>query len=392
MVIYLDKENRTNGEIANKVASHLKHTTVKDVRKKVDIFYDPNPLKKGGFMEKDNVFNVFYSTTPSKNNCQSDISSLPWLIRIEMDREKMMEKDIVLLDIKSKFCNNWEKRYMDVKGLKKEERVLLERITQTSILSNSDSDKNPVIHIRFDMTQFDFAVLVSFIDTFVDNFKLKGLDNINKINGVEEQPYITFENEDEEMKKEKQFVIYTAGVNLQELRYINGIDLNKTVCNDIITIYKTLGIDAARAALIKEFKTVFAGGGNNVNFAHIEILCDLMTNTGTPTSIDRHGMNKTETDPLARASFEKTVDQLITAAVFGEIDHMNNVSSRIMAGLVIKGGTGLCNVILDSELLEKSEFTEDTEQQYAKTYNEITTSSVMTDLIKKNITGIFVPE
>lgn len=391
MFIYLNKENRTNGEVANKVASHLKHTTVKDIRRKVDIYYDPTPLKKDGFMEKDKVYNVFYSYALSKNSCQSDIQSLPWLIRIEMDREKMMEKDITLLDIKSKFCNNWEKRYTDVKGLKKEERILLERITQTSILSNSDNDKNPIVHIRFDMTQFDFAILVSFIDTFVDNFKLKGLDNINKINGVEEQPFMTFENENEEIKKEKQYIIYTAGVNLQELRYINGIDLDKTVSNDIVTIYKILGIDAARAALIKEFKRVFAGGGNNVNFAHIEILCDLMTNSGVPTSIDRHGMNKSETDPLARASFEKTVDQLITAAVFGEIDHMNNVSSRIMAGLVIKGGTGLCNVILDSELLEKSEYTEDTEQKYAKTYNEITTSSIMTDLINKNITGIFVP-
>lgn len=392
MTIYLTKQNKNKSDIANKIASHLKHTIVMDVRKKIDIYYDPSPLDKGSFMDKDNVANVFYSHNPSKNSCQGDVSALPWLLRIELDREKMMEKDVTLLDIKAKYCNNWEKRYSDVKGQKKEERTLLERITQTSILSNSDNDAQPIIHIRFDMSEFDFTTLVSFIDIFVDNFKLKGVEYINKIIDVSDEPVITFDNEDEELKKEKQFVIYTGGVNLQDIRYLNGIDLNRTTCNDIMSIYETYGIDAARAALIKEFKIVFAGAGSKVNFAHIEILCDLITNTGVPTSIDRHGMNKSETDPLARASFEKTVDQLLTAAVFSEIDNMNNVSSRIMAGLVIKGGTGLCEVILDSDLLEKSEYTDDIEQTYVKTYNEVSTSSVMADVMNKESVGFFVPE
>ena len=391
--IYLTKENRNNQEIANKIGSHLKHTVVMDVRKKIDIYYDPNPLDKGSFMDKDGVSNIFYSHNPSKNSCQSDVASLPWLLRIELDREKMMEKDVTLLDIKAKYCNNWEKRYIDVKGQKKEERTLLEKIIQTAILSNSDNDVQPLIHIRFDMSEFDFSTLVSFIDIFVDNFKLKGVEYIDKINGIIDEPVISFDNEDEELKKGKQFVIYTGGVNLQDIRYLNGIDLNKTVCNDIISIYETYGIDAARNALIKEFKIVFAGAGSKVNFAHIELLCDLITNSGVPISIDRHGMNKSETDPLARASFEKTVEQLITAAVFSEVDNMNNVSSRIMAGLVIKGGTGLCEVILDSELLEKSEYTEDIEQTYVKTYNEVSTSSIMSDIISKDeSSGFFVPE
>ncbi|MCJ7636412.1 MAG: hypothetical protein MUO21_02885, partial [Nitrososphaeraceae archaeon] len=329
---------------------------------------------------------------PGKNSCQAEFASLPWLLRIELDREKMMEKDITLLDIKSKFCDNWEKRYSDIKGVGKEERDLLERVTQTSILSNSDNDKVPVLHIRFDMTDFNFAILINFIDVFVDNFKLKGIANVTKISGVNEEPVVTFDNENMELKKEKQNVIYTEGINLADLRYINGIDLDSSVCNDIITIYHMYGIDAARAALIKEYKVVFVGAGNVANFSHLEILADLMTSSGQPVSIDRHGLNKLDVDPLARASFEKTVEQLINASVFGEKDHMLNVSSRIMGGLVIKGGTGLCELVLNSELLEKSEYTEDIEQQYVKTYNEVSENSLVTDMIKKEISGIFIPE
>lgn len=391
MKIILDQKYRKNEAIAKKIASHLKHTTIKDIRNRASIYYDPNPLRKGGFMEQDNVYNVFHSYSQNKNSCQADFSSLPWLLRIEMNREKMMEKDITLLDIKSKFCNHWETRYNEVKGLKKEEKSLVEKITQTSILSNSDGSPDPIIHIRFDMSEFNFASLVNFIDVFVDSFKIKGVEHISRVNFVKEEMVITFNNEDESLEKDKQWIIDTSGINLLELRYMHGIDLNKTVCNDIMTIYETYGIDAARNALIKEYRNVFAGSGNHVNVSHIETLCDLMTNTGIPTSVDRHGMNKSEIDPLARASFEKTVDQLVQAAVFGEVDHMNSVSSRIMAGLVIKGGTGLCNLILDTELLEKSEYIEDIGQKYVKTYNEVTENTIMKDTFEKETGGIFIP-
>ena len=91
---------------------------------------------------------------------------------------------------------------------------------------------------------------------------------------------------------------------------------------------------------------------------------------------------------MARASFEKTVEQLITAAVFNEIDHMNSVSSRIMAGLCIKGGTGLCNLVLDRDLLENSEYTIDIGQLYKKTYDDIIPTQVKQEID----TDVFIPE
>ncbi|CAH6421790.1 DNA-directed RNA polymerase subunit RPB1, partial [uncultured virus] len=392
MIVYLKEEVRQNSEMANKIASYIKYTTLRDIRDKVDIYYDPYPNNKEGFMNQDNVFNVFYSHNVTKYSCQADITGLPWLIRIELNKEKMMNKDITLLDIKSKFCNHWERRYRDTRGLKKEEKQLLERITQTSILSNNDNDRVPIVHIRFDMTDFDFSTIVSFLETFIESFKLKGLDNIQKINTVIEERVISFENEDQEMKLLEQNVVYTAGVNLTAIRYINGINLNKTITNDIVEVFENFGIEAARMILLHEIRSVFERAGNKVNYQHISVLVDIMTNNGTLTSIDRHGLNRIETDPLARASFEKTVDQIITAAVFGEVDHMKSVSSRIMAGLVIKGGTGLCELVLDTKLLENSEYVEDIEHKYKKTFIELGTNPIINDVINKDLGQIFVPE
>ena len=48
--------------------------------------------------------------------------------------------------------------------------------------------------------------------------------------------------------------------------------------------------------------------------------------------IDRHGINKSDRGPLAKCSFEETPDIIARAAVFGELDKVQSVSSNIMLG------------------------------------------------------------
>ena len=229
----------------------MKHTTIAEIRDKVEIYYDPVPAEKNSFMDQDNVWNIFYSHNPSKYSCQSDINSLPWLLRIFLNKEQMLSKDITLLDIKAKFCNQWEKRYRDSKGTRKEERLLMDKITQTAILSNHENDKVPIIHIRFDMSDFDFSTITGFLDTFVDSFKLKGVDNIDRILDTTESRLITFDNDDQAMATGKEYVTITSGVNLVDLRYVNGIDVTRTICNDIVEIFERFGMRGDTYRFIK---------------------------------------------------------------------------------------------------------------------------------------------
>ena len=389
MTIYLDKDHRHDKSTVDRIASFIKYTTIEDIRKSVKIYYDPNP-KKGGFMEKDNVHNIFHSRSPTKYSCQSTINNLPWLARIELNKEMLLEKNITLLDIKSIFCDQWEKRYINIKQMKKPKKKLLEKITQCAILSNNDNDRTLIIHIRFDMINYNNNTIIDFVDIFVDDFKLKGLKSIS-YSSVVEKPYIDYDNEDQNIVEKKHNFIYTAGINLEDIRYINGIDINRTICNDVVQVYRKFGIDAARTILLKELINVFKTAGNDINYQHLSLLVDIMTNSGKLMSIDRHGLNNLDKDPLARASFEKPVDQLITAAVFGETDYMKSVSSRIMAGLVVNGGTGLCEIALDTDLLEKSEYVEDAEIKYHKTFSELTTDNIMSDILRRDEIDTFIP-
>ena len=82
-----------------------------------------------------------------------------------------------------------------------------------------------------------------------------------------------------------------------------------------------------------------------------------MTHTGDITSIDRHGLSKLDVDPMSKASFEKTMEHFVNAAIFNEVDKLNSVSSKIMVGQVIPGGTGAFNLSIDTEKLINSEYT-----------------------------------
>ena len=53
------------------------------------------------------------------------------------------------------------------------------------------------------------------------------------------------------------------------------------------------------------------------------------------------------------------MDQLIKACVFNQVDNIDSVSSQIMVGRVITGGTGLPKVMLDFDTIKNSEFIED---------------------------------
>ena len=124
--------------------------------------------------------------------------------------------------------------------------------------------------------------------------------------------------------------------------------------------------------IIRELINTYKDNDVNVNYSHFTIYGDLMTNLGSMTSLDRFGLNKLDNDPLSRASFEKPIDILLAAGLFGETDYMKSVSSRIIAGMCIKGGTNLVDVMLDKEQIENSEYIyNDIGQKYNKTFNEI---------------------
>ena len=64
----------------------------------------------------------------------------------------------------------------------------------------------------------------------------------------------------------------------------------------------TFGIEAARELLIEQMNDLFE---EYINIRHIELLCDIMTNKGVLTPINRQGINIGDTGPLGKCSFRR---------------------------------------------------------------------------------------
>jgi len=377
MFIYMKKEFRNDKILVNKIAASLKYTIVKDIIKKIDIVYDSEDM----YSQTDNIdTEVPFSINMAKN---INIKSMPWLFRIHLNRESMLEHDIEMLDIKTKFINFWNEIMVDCNATK----AVAAKINNACILTNFLNSENPMVHVRVELNNIDGKTLYDIRNLLTDKFYIKGNEKITKIDDIVYETIIEFDEETGDVKNEKEFVIYTDGINYEKIREISYIDQTRTVCNDTRVIYNLYGIESARSVLLKEIKSVF---GDSINHHHIAMVCDLMTHTGDIISIDRFGLNKLDIDLLSKATFEKTMEILTDAAVFNKKDHLRNVSSRIMFGKPFKGGTGLCEVMMDNEILENSEF--GSIDGNKKSNMNLSKMSLIDDiLMKKRSKDLFIP-
>lgn len=143
----------------------------------------------------------------------------------------------------------------------------------------------------------------------------------------------------------------TEGTNLHRILALPGVDTCRTRSNDIFETFAVLGIEAATHQLLTEIRSVLSHDGAYVNDRHLQLLVDVMTQTGDLTPVTRHSMPKMGASVYTRASFEQTQDVLTWAAAMGVYNPTHGVTENIMLGTPITGGTGACSVTTEPHAL-----------------------------------------
>ena len=148
----------------------------------------------------------------------------------------------------------------------------------------------------------EIYLLKNFQDQLLQNIVLRGIKGINKVilrkikdNMVESNGIY---------KKQDIWVLDTIGTNLLDVLGLDFIDNTRTFSNDIVEIYNTLGIEAARQSIYNELVDVIEFDGTYINYHNFSVLVDRMTYTYKMISIFRHGINNDNIGPIAKASFE----------------------------------------------------------------------------------------
>ena len=351
--VYLKKEEEYNQKNAQDIMHKLQHTTLRDFVNVIQICFDPDDLNTLIDDDKNTIeqYKLFEQLLTECNGGEIEIvdeskEKSKWIIRMEMNSENMLDKNITMDDI-----------HFAIKNSLKDD--------VNCIFSDYNSDKlvfrirmNNVINKRKQMNKLnsldqsdEIYLLQNFQEHILDNIVIRGVEGINSVtlrkitdNIIKEQNVYS---------KKESWVLDTVGTNLIKILGLDYIDYKRTITNDIKEIREVLGIEAARQAIFDEFSEAIEFDGAYINYHHLTILCDRMTTNNNMTSIFRHGINNDDIGPIAKASFEETPEMFLSAAKHAELDHMRGVSSNVMCGQEGYYGTSAFQVILDIDKINE---------------------------------------
>jgi DNA-directed RNA polymerase II subunit RPB1 len=349
LTVFLKPEFRGKKEKAREVAQDLELTLLRDITTKAAIYFEPNPDKESTILPEDRdliqFFHIFEleksqpekkvgkkQTTTETTQPKQEVVPNRWVLRLELDRERMFNKNITMDDIAFVFdkCFGSEINtvYSDFNASK-----LIMRISP-------NLTENP---------QDDLANLKKFQNRILNSVVIRGVPGIKAVTFRKEDGYVEKSTEKGEYRTVEQYVLDTDGSNFLEVMNHPAVDGRKLLSTHVHDIFENLGIEATRQVLLNEISELFEEAG--VNFRHLGLLCDVMTRAGRLMSADRYGINKNDIGPLAKASFEETERILKHAAIHGEIDPITGISANIMMGQTIRGGTSFSQILLDESAL-----------------------------------------
>lgn len=320
-------------ERSMRVKRQLEVTRIIDILDSTEVYWDP-PGADGlsteipedqGMLE---VYRTFALLDP-----QACRSNSPWVLRIKINKEKLFKIGLTMMDVYMRLHTAYQHQIDCVFSDDNATELIFRVRLKPEALKDVDVDD--VI-----------AALKAMEYNLVNSVLLKGVKAIKK---VAMRPLTTqvYNEETDQFDTRTEWVLDTDGTNLQDIFANPNVDASRTRSNDVYEILNTLGIEAARNVLHQEFMEVV--GEDALNYRHMSLLLDTMTNRGTLMSVDRHGINRGDIGPLAKSSFEETTDMLIEASIFSQYDKINGVSANIMLGQVPPCGTADHNIFIDEE-------------------------------------------
>lgn len=343
---------RDDKSIAENVLTKLEFVKLGDITVRTEIHYDPDP--RNTIIPEDEDIVAMNAPIDYLQINPDDLS--PWLLRIVLDDKFIgprieQDKDFSLSDIKDRITEHYgggvHVMYSDNNST--DGYVLRLRIWMNSdnrdIIEIGDSDDNVCNEHPEWLRRMQRTIL--------DELHLFGVPGIKKVY-LSEKKITRWNDTTSSFEPTKDWILETDGSNLAEVMNFIEVDHTSTTSNDLVEMFQVLGIEGARSSLFNELRNVLSFDGAYVNYRHIACLADCMTFGGYLMAVSRHGINKGESGPMLRASFEETVEVFMNSAIFSHYDVFNGVTENVMLGQLGRLGTGIVDLLLDHSKLDKA--------------------------------------
>jgi DNA-directed RNA polymerase II subunit RPB1 len=345
--VHLKPIDELDKDRASVYANMLEHTKLVDVIKSIQIYFDP--IERTTYIEQDrNLIEQFYEFEDMLRECMEDdtnpTAKSKWIIRMEVDAETLLDKNITMDDI-----------HFAIKNVNPDIQCVYSDYNDANLVFrlriNSDTFKKKKSAVQTLDQSDEIYILKQFQDTLLQNIVLRGVSGIENVLPRKLQNMVI--KEEGKYTRKDVWVLDTTGTNLLEVLAMDFIDSTRTFGNDISEIFDVLGIEAARQIIYNEFAEVMEFSDVYINYHHLSLLCDRMTVKHDMVAIFRSGLHNDNIGPIAKATFEVHTEILLNAARHADFDEMRGVSANVMCGQTGYYGTGAFNVILDMKEMTK---------------------------------------
>lgn len=148
-------------------------------------------------------------------------------------------------------------------------------------------------------------------------------------------------------------VLTTEGVNFRAMwDQDDFINVNAITSNDIASVLRTYGVEAARNTIVNEIYRVFDTYGISVSPHHLELIADMMTREGSYLAFNRQGIDSS-TSSFMKMSYETTCQFLTKAVLDGDREELESPSAKIVMGKLSNVGTGSFDVFAQMPKIEQ---------------------------------------
>jgi DNA-directed RNA polymerase beta' subunit len=329
-------------EFVNYFADTLPLTRLGDIVTSCNVINEP--AHSTTIVEQDawivDTYNILYGNEPCTENSESTC-----VVRLELNQALMKTRRLTPPIVR---------------------RLLQKRLgNRANVVSSETNAIEWIIRIRFSKvgemmkkigmnTDREAVLCHRVVSTLLETMALSGHPDIRSANVIE----IESERLDDNLHiiKEKEYAVSTLGDCFIDCSASPCVSWEETTSNNITNILDILGVEGCAAQLFEQLNTVVSFDGTYIDPRHLTMLCNTMTRNGLLMALNRHGINRGDTGPLGKCSFEETPDVLCDAAMFGESDNAKGVSTAIMTGQPAHIGSGCADVLFHSTCLDPRSF------------------------------------
>jgi DNA-directed RNA polymerase beta' subunit len=358
LTVHMKTLDEADKDKAAQYANMLEHTKLVDVIKSFQIYFDPDD--KATNIEEDRLLmeqyyefeNWIADCDESQVEGQDGTAKSKWIVRMELDAEALLDKNITMDDIHFAITNSYDEEISCVYSDFNMKNLVFRIRLNSNALSKAKSKTKGVTVETLDQSD-DIYLLRNFQDNVLNNVVLRGVHGIKNVLPRKLQNYVV--KEDGKYNRKDVWVLDTTGTNLMEVLSKDFVDGMRTYSNDIKEMFDVLGIEAARQVVYNEFVDVMEFSDVYINYHHLSLLADRMTSTINMVSIFRSGILNDDIGPISKSTFEVHTEVLLNASRHAEFDHMRGVSASVMMGQHGYFGTGAFNLTLDMKAIETQE-------------------------------------